>query len=175
MNVVVGAIAVLSSRARPSSSSPRLGGISRRASSAVVQRLRSFSIFSFPSSCFHTEPDTAPATFQEAEEPGTERKQPSPSSALAPPDAAEPAPATEEDGEPEEDPNSMSMEEAYALVLAGRQRPAPTEEEVSWAEVDAKAEEFIRGFKDDLRLQRLNSIANYTQMLKNRALAGGGR
>lgn len=175
LNVVVGAIAVLSSRARPSSSSPRLGGISRRASSAVVQRLRSFSIFSFPSACFHTEPDTAPATFQEAEEPGTERKQPSPSSALAPPDAAEPAPATEEDGEPEEDPNSMSMEEAYALVLAGRQRPAPTEEEVSWAEVDAKAEEFIRGFKDDLRLQRLNSIANYTQMLKNRALAGGGR
>jgi len=40
--------------------------------------------------------------------------------------------------------------------------------------VDAKAEEFIRGFKEDLRQQRLNSIFNYTQMLKQRALGGGG-
>ena len=39
-------------------------------------------------------------------------------------------------------------------------------------EVDAKAEEFIRGFKEDLRQQRLNSIFNYTQMLKQRALGG---
>jgi len=40
--------------------------------------------------------------------------------------------------------------------------------------VDAKAEEFIRGFKEDLRQQRLNSIYNYTQMLKRRAFGGGG-
>lgn len=178
LNVVVGAIAVLSSRARPPlSPSPRHGGISRRASSAVLQRLRSFYIFSFPSTCFYTAPDTATATFQETEEPGTARKQPSRPSALAPPAAAEPARVAEEEeeDEPEEDPNSMSMEEAYALVLAGRRRPAPTEEEVRRSEVDAKAEEFVRGSKDDLRQQRLNSIFNYTQMLKNRALAAGRR
>ncbi|KAM0892672.1 hypothetical protein ACQ4PT_025599 [Festuca glaucescens] len=52
---------------------------------------------------------------------------------------------------------------------AGRQRPPPTEEEAAGSEVDAKAEEFIRGFKDDLRQQRLDSIFNYTQMLKRRA------
>jgi hypothetical protein len=39
--------------------------------------------------------------------------------------------------------------------------------------VDAKAEEFIRGFKEDLRQQRLDSIFNYTQMLKRR-VAGRG-
>jgi hypothetical protein len=63
------------------------------------------------------------------------------------------------------------MDDVYALVLAGRQRPppTPTEEEAARSEVDAKAEEFIRGFKEDLRQQRLDSIYNYTQMLKNRA------
>jgi hypothetical protein len=62
------------------------------------------------------------------------------------------------------------MDDVYALVLAGRQRPPPTEEEAARSEVDAKAEEFIRGFKEDLRQQRLNSIFNYTQMLKHRAV-----
>jgi hypothetical protein len=62
----------------------------------------------------------------------------------------------------------MSMDDVYALVLAGRQRPPPTEEEAARSEVDAKAEEFIRGFKEDLRQQRLDSIFNYTQMLKHR-------
>ena len=71
-----------------------------------------------------------------------------------------------------EDESSMSMDEAYALALAGRQRAPPTEEETAGSEVDAKAEEFIQGFKEDLRQQRLKSIFNYTQMLKRR-VAGG--
>ena len=74
-----------------------------------------------------------------------------------------------------EDPNGMSMDEAYALALAARRRPErEREEEARRSEVDAKAEEFIRGFKEDLRQQRLNSIYNYTQMLKRRAFGGGG-
>jgi len=67
------------------------------------------------------------------------------------------------------------MDEAYALALEARRRPdREREEEARRSEVDAKAEEFVRGFKEDLRQQRLNSIFNYTQMLKQRALGGGG-
>jgi hypothetical protein len=70
----------------------------------------------------------------------------------------------------------MSMEQAYALVQAARRRPEPgRKEEARRSDVDAKAEEFIQGFKEDLRQQRLNSIFNYTQMLKKRALGGGRR
>jgi hypothetical protein len=70
----------------------------------------------------------------------------------------------------------MSMDEAYALALKARRRPEPEREEAARrSEVDAKAEEFIRGFKEDLRQQRLNSIYNYTQMLKRRAFGGGSR
>ncbi|RLN41437.1 hypothetical protein C2845_PM01G06230 [Panicum miliaceum] len=69
----------------------------------------------------------------------------------------------------------MSMDEAYALALAARRRPErEREEEARRSEVDAKAEEFVRGFKEDLQQQRLNSIYNYTQMLKRRQFGGGG-
>ncbi|KAM0828193.1 hypothetical protein ACQ4PT_067698 [Festuca glaucescens] len=178
LNVVVGAIFVLSSRAQPQSPSPRRGGgngITRRASSVLLQRLRSFSTFSYPSSFFHTASPDSPATSRGTEEAGTTTPRRSPLTpsprATAPKATAEPTTpaAKQEDGE--EDANSMSMDDVYALVLVGRQRPTttPTEEEAARSEVDAKAEEFIRGFKDDLRQQRLDSIFNYTQMLKNRA------
>ncbi|KAF7072317.1 hypothetical protein CFC21_077464 [Triticum aestivum] len=178
LNLVVGAIFALSSRAQPQSPSPRRagsgGGITRRASSAVLQRIRSFSIFSFPSSCFHTaEPSpgaTAAATFRETEDAGTPtRRSPATPRDRVPRPHATAEPAKED---AVEDENSMSMDEAYALALAGRQRAPPTEEEAAGSEVDAKAEEFIQGFKEDLRQQRLNSIFNYTQMLKRRAAGG---
>ena len=73
------------------------------------------------------------------------------------------------------DLNGMSMDEAYALALEARRRPErETEEEARRSEVDAKAEEFIRGFKEDLRQQHLNSIYKYTQMLKRCAFGSGG-
>ncbi|KAM0888328.1 hypothetical protein ACQ4PT_028422 [Festuca glaucescens] len=176
LNVVVAAIFVLSSRAQPQSPSPRRGGgsgITRRASSVLLQRLRSFSIFSYPSSGFHTAaPDSpcSPATFRGTEEAGTTpRKSPLTPRAAAPKATAEPTTPAAKQEEDEEDANSMSMDDVYALVLAGRQRPPPTEEEAARSEVDAQAEEFIRGFKEDLRQQRLDSIFKYTQMLKNRA------
>ncbi|KAM0844313.1 hypothetical protein ACQ4PT_057145 [Festuca glaucescens] len=159
LNVVVGAIFALSSRAQPQSPSPRRGGsgITRRASSVLLQRLRSFSVFSSPPSGFHT--DAAPARTWS---PSTPR-------AVATPTEAETTTPVKE----EEDVSSMSMDDVYALVQAGQQQPPPTEEEAARSEVDAKAEEFIRGFKDDLRQQRLDSIFNYTQMLKRRAAGRG--
>ncbi|EER96648.1 hypothetical protein BDA96_02G193800 [Sorghum bicolor] len=161
LNVVIAAIAVLSSRARPSAS-PRSGGVTRRASSALLQRLRSFSIFSYPSACFDTptslQPAAAHAAAQETEEPAT-MPVPSPHALVV---TSQPAPAADEE---EEDPSAMSMEDAYALVLASRSRRPP--EPARRSDVDAEAE--------DLRQQRLNSIFNYTQMLKQRAALRAGR
>ncbi|KAL5201567.1 hypothetical protein ABZP36_035921 [Zizania latifolia] len=190
LNMLVCAIVVLSSRARPSSS-PRSGGggIARRASSASaeLQRLRSSFIFSYPSALFYpslhsediAEPSTPaprkPAAVSYPSQPDDtdERRTPTPTprkpSAPAPnTPAAQPAPEKDND---DEDANSMSMEEAYALALAGRHRPPTTEEEARRSEVNEKAEEYIAGIKDDQRQQRLNSIFNYTQMLKLRAAA----
>ncbi|XP_051187326.1 uncharacterized protein [Lolium perenne] len=174
LNVVVGAIFALSSRAQPQSPSPRRGsGITRRASSVLLQRLRSFSVFSSPSPGFHTDaalPEDSHATFRGTEEAGTSARAWSPSTPRAPTASA---PARKE--QDEDDVDSLSMDDVYALVQARRQQPppTPTEEEAAGSEVDAKAEEFIRGFKDDLRQQRLDSIFNYTQMLKQRAAGRG--
>ncbi|KAF8688828.1 hypothetical protein HU200_042159 [Digitaria exilis] len=167
LNAVVAIIAILSSPTTPR------GGVTRRASSAVLQSLRSFSIFSFPS---FLQPDAAAAAAAAAYQE-TESEMPSPR-ALAIVRPPPPVPALAEDDheedEEEGDPNAMSLDEAYALVMASRQRPErEVEEEARGSEVDAKAEEFIRDFKEDLRQQRLNSIFNYTQMLKQRGLAAG--
>ena len=167
LNAVVGAIAVLSSRARPTAS-PRSGsGVTRRASSVLLQRLRSLSIFSYPSACFDTptllQPVDAHTAAQATEEPVTQPRMAMPSPRELVP-TSQPAPAAEEE---EEDPSAMSMEDAYALVLASRRPPEPERR----SDVDAKAEEF----KENQRQQRLNSIFNYTQMLKQRALGAGRR
>uniref|UniRef100_A0A0D9XCZ3 Uncharacterized protein n=1 Tax=Leersia perrieri TaxID=77586 RepID=A0A0D9XCZ3_9ORYZ len=175
LNAVVLAIALLSSRARESLS-PR----------------SSFSIFSFPSSSLAAfQPDADPQTPSPRNPPF-----PAPGTPSSPPYAAAiagaakqhtsvPAPETEtppaqqpereEDYEEEEDygeeeeGNSMTMEETYAMVMAAKDRPeAAMEEEVRTSEVDAKAEEYM----DEKRRQRLDSIFNYTQMLKQRAAAG---
>ncbi|CAL5081134.1 unnamed protein product [Urochloa decumbens] len=189
LNAVVAAVAILSARARPSSlSTPRRGGaagITRRASSAVLQSVLSFSFFSFPSACLsYLQPDAAAFAYQETEHPvrsptNTNTK-PSPRALAPTPTPPPPAPAAGEEGDDDEeeegDPSAMSMDEAYALVLASRQRPEPEqEEEARRSEVDARAEEFIRGFNEELRQQRLKSIFNYTQMLKQRGLAAGRR
>ena len=177
LNAVVAAVAILSSRARPSlaATTPRRGGggVTRRASSAVLQSLRSFSLFSFPSACMSfLQPDAA--AYQETDDElvralsPTNKPPPSPRALVLAPPPPVPAAAekdVDDNEEEDEDPNAMSMDEAYALVLASRQR----------SEVDAKAEEFIRRFKEDQRQQRLNSIFNYTQMLKQRGLAAGRR
>lgn len=181
LNAVVAAIAVLSSRARPSpSASPRSGGagVTRRASSVLLQRLRSFPIFSsYPSACFDTSTLLQSADAAHAGAQATEEEPPMtpPTMPMPPPRALvltpQPAPAAEEEEE-EEDPSAMSMEDAYALVLASRRPPEPEREDEEEtrrrSDVDAKE-------KEKLRQQRLNSIFNYTQMLKQRALGAAGR
>lgn len=177
VNAVVAAVAFLS-RAQPSLASPRR--VTRRASSAVLQRLRSFSIFSFPSACLNPAPFPQPdaAADQETEElpAAVAPAKPSPRALpLAPSPKPERVPLGGEDGVDDE-PSGMSMDEAYAVALAARRRPEhEREEEARKSEVDAKAEEFVRGFEEDQRQQRLNSIFNYTQMLKQRALGAGRR
>ncbi|GJM98970.1 hypothetical protein PR202_ga16024 [Eleusine coracana subsp. coracana] len=182
LNAVVVAIAFLS-RVRPSlSSSPRRGGgITRSASSAVLQRLRSFSIFSYPSYLSFPQPDAA-ATFQDTQQepvvtsPIKNKLRPSPRALVVLPSPPAPATAAEDEDEEDGDPNAMSMEEAYALVVASRQRPEHEREaEARRSEVDAKAKELMEGFreKEELRQRRLNSIFNYTQMLKQRAIGRG--
>jgi len=167
LNAVVGAIAVLSSRARPTASPRSGGGVTRRASSVLLQRLRSLSIFSYPSACFDTPTLLQPVDAHTAAQ-ATEERVTQPRMAMTSPrelvPTSQPAPAAEE--EEEEDPSAMSMEDAYALVLASRRPPEPERR----SDVDAKAEEF-----ENQRQQRLNSIFNYTQMLKQRALGAGRR
>ncbi|PWZ37771.1 hypothetical protein Zm00014a_002274 [Zea mays] len=175
-NAVVAAVAILSRRPPLPLPSPRrrrrssgaAAALTRRASSALLQRLRSFSIFAVPSACFNT---TTPFPHPDAAQ-GTETEAPArtPASPLSSLGRAPAADADEEDGEP----GGMSMDEAYALALEARRRPDREREEAPRprrSEVDAKPEEFIRGFEDDQRQQRLNSIFNYTQMLKQRAAA----
>ncbi|ONM54615.1 uncharacterized protein [Zea mays] len=171
MNAVVVAIALLSSsRARPSLvQSPRRqrSGVTltRRASSAVLQSLLSFSVFSFPSTCLspYLQPDAATTDRETETEELTVRSSPiKPSASPRALQLSAPSPATAADEEEEEeDPNAMSMDEAYALVLASQQRPErEREEDARRSEVDAKAEEFIRSFKEELRQQRLKSTSN---------------
>jgi hypothetical protein len=123
------------------------------------------------------QPDAAsPDTHELLVTPPVINKLPSSRASLVLPSSPPPAAAEHEEEEEEGDPSAMSTDEAYALVVAGRQRPEhEREQEARQSEVDAKAEEFIQGFTDDLRQQRLNSIFNYTHMLKQRALGRGRR
>ncbi|KAF0899059.1 hypothetical protein E2562_012912 [Oryza meyeriana var. granulata] len=97
----------------------------------------------------------------------------------------------------EEEEESISLDEAYALarqaqaraprpatdaadpVAAARKmepakmaeakpRRARAEEVEGKAEVNARAERFIQQFREDLKLQRINSIINYTNALRRR-------
>lgn len=96
------------------------------------------------------------------------------------------AAATEVAVEAEE---SISLDEAYALARAGRQSAADTvatapkkvkgrgaygcgrgtEDVEGKAEVDARAEQFIRQFREELKLERINSILNHTHALRRTA------
>ncbi|CAM0876168.1 unnamed protein product [Alopecurus aequalis] len=102
-----------------------------------------------------------------------------------------------EDGEP-----SISFDEAYALARASRRQAAAdtvarvpgkrvplaeikvraygrcgrgTEEVEGKAEVNERAEQFIRQFREELKLERINSILNYTHALRRGAGAATAR
>nr|XP_051189945.1 disease resistance protein RGA5-like [Lolium perenne] len=124
----------------------------------LLRRLRSFvSAFSPTSSVVHLgKPLDSSIICGGTEEAGTSsrRRTRSPLAplAVAPSDPTTP-PKQEKDEEAE---NTMSFDDVNALVLAERQRPQQTQEEVARSEVDARAEEFIPGFQEDLRQQRLH-------------------
>ncbi|CAL4998524.1 unnamed protein product [Urochloa decumbens] len=210
-NALVGAIVVTSSRGeqggRAAASTRRL---CRSASSMVLDRLRSFSIFSgHPASV--EESYDHPSLEMEAEEE-EEEEQPQPAAA-EPVMPTAPASATataasesaEEVAEAAEDEAVISEEaqeparQGHALQLpavgadaaeteatAAAERPATVVGSIvqraracrrelvgealeGKAALNARAELFIRQFREDLKLQRVNSIINYTRALRRGA------
>jgi hypothetical protein len=224
-NVLVGAIAVMSSSRRGQQGGRGSGTrrrLARTASTVVLDSLRSLSIFSVGDYSYSTA-YSAPAepqlhgvqdrydNFREQEpqevvpllnrEPEAEATSVADQGTVvllqsAPVAAAPDASATasvsqvEEDGE-----SSISLDEAYALARARRQSPTsaavytvarmpsrrqPVVAEVKGrfadevegkAEVNARADQFIRQFREELKLERINSILNYTQALRRGAAA----
>ncbi|KAG2583741.1 hypothetical protein PVAP13_6KG237300 [Panicum virgatum] len=200
-NVLVGAIVVTSRGGQGASTTRRL---CRSASSMVLGRLRSFTMFSVL-----FEEGYHPSLELEAEE---EQHQP----AVAEPASAAAATAstTSESAAAEEvaggngkdnmpvcseeahgparlsSPPSVAVSAAAAEATAAAERPAATvaesimqraracrrevvEEALEGkAALNARAELFIRQFREDLKLQRLNSIVNYTRALRRGAGAG---
>ena len=201
-NVLVGAIVVTSRGGQGASTTRRL---CRSASSMVLGRLQSFTMFSVL-----FEEGYHPSLELEAEE--EEQHQP----AVAEPASAAAATAstTSESAAAEEvaggngkdnmpvcseeahgparqsSPPSAAVSTAAAEATAAAERPAATvaesimqraragrrevvEEALEGkAALNARAELFIRQFREDLKLQRLNSIVNYTRALRRGAGAG---
>jgi hypothetical protein len=225
VNVLIGAIVVTSrghqaGRGRAAASTRRL---CRSASSMVLDRLRSFSMFSVHPD--PTEMEERYSTSSPLELEAEEEQQPQPHPAVAEParspvaavaaaaDGASSEIAKEEAAEAGKD-LPTSSNEAHGLLLqlqqghGGRQQPPSSvhvvvtaadataaveikEEEEKKAEqeatmqrapasrrgtteeaaegkaaLNARAESFIRKFREDLKLERLNSIINYTRTLR---------
>ncbi|XP_048545652.1 uncharacterized protein LOC125524663 [Triticum urartu] len=145
-----------------------------------------------------TSPQSAPAVAEEVNrmepEPASDAQEETVAAATTTtsPQSAAPAAldasATATQGEVE-DGESISLDEAYALARAGRQSAADTvatvpkkakgrgaygcgrgtEDVQGKAEVDARAEQFIRQFREELKLERINSILNHTHALRRTA------
>lgn len=180
--VVVGAVAV-SSRAHeqappppPSSTRRRL---TRSASSMVMERLRSFSAFSFVHAISGVQedditvgPPTSPAASGNAEAAeenpiGLDEAHAHPAVAAVrppPPQAAAAAAATA--GEVAAAATAEERPRKRREAAKGRRAFAEVEGK---AEVNARAERFIRQFREDLRLQRLMSVLNRTHALAGAA------
>ncbi|KAL6900787.1 hypothetical protein ACP4OV_005463 [Aristida adscensionis] len=205
LNVIVAAIAVTSRgqlAGRAASASGRR--LCRSASSMVLDRLRSFSMFSAHHAMaewYHASP--------EAEEE-QQHMTTTTAAAAAPPEPAVPEPAAtasapapaaaadagaesdNDEAEPEDTPASLDDEGTMLLGKqhsARRSSPSPAAAEISITrrravargreaaaevleektQLNARAEVFIRQFREELKLQRLNSIINYTRGLRRGA------
>uniref|UniRef100_A0A0E0LUQ1 DUF4408 domain-containing protein n=1 Tax=Oryza punctata TaxID=4537 RepID=A0A0E0LUQ1_ORYPU len=183
--VMVGAVAVMSRAEQappppPSSSTRRR--LTRSASSMVLERLRSFSAaFSFvhsisgvqeddiPSETMSTDAAAAASGCEEAEEENPislDEAHPHPvvAAVCPPPQAAAAATAGEVAAATAEERPRKRREAAKVVAVKGR---AFAEVEGK-AEVNARAERFIRRFREDLKLQRIMSALN-----RSHALTGG--
>nr|CAB3480879.1 unnamed protein product [Digitaria exilis]CAB3482880.1 unnamed protein product [Digitaria exilis] len=179
LNVLVGAIAVTSSRAEVQSRWRRLF---RSVSSMVLDRLRSFSVLSVhhteDRSWYYVSPDEEDnVQVSEAVEELADMVAASPDELVATPPAAAVASGSgsEEDStEAEEKPVTRSNG-TQAATSPVRRRPAKVaghanakpkrrrsqayaEAAEGKAERNKRAEQFIRQFKEELRLQRINSV-----------------
>ncbi|KAG8047176.1 hypothetical protein GUJ93_ZPchr0008g11909 [Zizania palustris] len=229
INVVVGAIAVMSwlgHAATPSSARRRLA---RTASTVIMERLRSIANFPFQYTdadyyCVTPRHGTAVSESDyfcgsreagEVEEearanrvvvvenepkaaaPDGESGTPTTTKVLPSVPVSSEAAATTVESEEEDE--SISLDEAYALArqahaphspqdatsatdpvatptkrepaakVADADRRARAEEILEGkSEVNARAERFIQQFREDLKLQRINSIINYTNALRRR-------
>jgi len=195
-NVLVGAIAV-TSREQPGGRPVSRRRLCRSASSMVLDRLRSFSMFpvyhaagcSYESSQEEDEQQVMRESAPAAEPPSA------PAEALAVDAAASMSETRKDEVEeanvPDHAPGLLlrparaatAADEASAAVerpaskkprndvaakhskRRGRASCREAEETEGKAELNARAEMFIRQFREDLRLQRLNSIINYTRGL----------
>jgi len=206
-NVLVGAI-VVTSRGEQAASTRRF---CRSASSMVLGRLRSISMFSVPFEEGYHPSLELESEAEEQHQPAVAEPVAAGAPASAPAAAAasktsETAAAEEVAGGNGEDNKPVCSEEAQgtpwlsssppaavsaaAEATAAAERPAATvaesimqraracrrevvEEALEGkAALNARAELFIRQFREDLKLQRLNSIVNYTRALRRGAGAG---
>lgn len=180
-NAIVGAVAVLSwgagahHQAGEGSTAAALAArrrrLTRSASSMVMERLRSMSTAVFPS--FHVQEYNP---FQEAEAEAEEivRLQAvsmvKPDPDVVPMACAAAAAATVERGRKKSEPEKAPEEFEFPFVVcAERCRRAYGDEAEEKAEVNARAERFIRQFRADLKLERINSI-----LLNRSRCAGAG-
>ncbi|CAL5012190.1 unnamed protein product [Urochloa decumbens] len=186
-NALVGAIVVTSSRGEQGGhAAATTRRLCRSASSMVLDRLRSFSFFSGPvEEGYHH-----PSLELDAEEDHPQPAVADPAIPTAP--ASEPATAVSamvttvalsESAQEVAEDKPVSSKDATTEATAAAERPATVvgsivqraracrrelvEEALEGkAALNARAELFIQQFREDLKLQRLNSIINYTRALR---------
>ncbi|CAO2163465.1 unnamed protein product [Urochloa humidicola] len=203
-NALVGAIVVTSSRGEHGGRAVRR--LCRSGSSMVLDRLRSFSIFSgYPihvEDSYHLELE---AEEEQQPQPAAEPAIPTAPASSATAASSESAEEMAEEGKDEPvisekqaqgpachcqghthqqpTPSSAAVADATTEPTAAAEQPATVvgsivqraracrrelvEEALEGkAALNARAEMFIRQFREDLKLQRLNSIVNYTRSLR---------
>nr|CAB3505147.1 unnamed protein product [Digitaria exilis] len=214
-NVLIGAIVVTSrgeqQRGRAAAAASSTRRLCRSASSMVLDRLRSFSVFSVHPIAVEEDYHHSPSLELQAEEeeaveePAISMAPPASAPVAAPSATSESAMEVAETGG--DKPVSVSSEEAQtqcpawqghahqeapsstafvasaeAITTVAAERPATVAESIvqraracrreveevleGKAALNARAEVFIRQFREDLKLQRLNSIINYTRALR---------
>uniref|UniRef100_A0A6V7QSJ3 DUF4408 domain-containing protein n=1 Tax=Ananas comosus var. bracteatus TaxID=296719 RepID=A0A6V7QSJ3_ANACO len=177
LNLVIGTIAVTNRahrhRDRPAAAAAEGGArpLSRTSSAFVLERLRSFGLYRFRSGDFPL--DYIPSSAAEhAAEPGPDRIVEnlseveeerhhfgrSRSESRVPASAAE----VEGAGRMKKSASASSAFAKFEEERVVRRRAAVEEEE---EEVNARADDFINRFRQQLKLQRLNSLLNYKEML----------
>ncbi|TVT99682.1 hypothetical protein EJB05_54943, partial [Eragrostis curvula] len=203
-NVLVGAVAVLSREQQPGGCGPASRRrLCRSASSMVLDRLRSFSMFPIhpTAECYyHTlrqtdepplpepvaaEPQSAAAAAETAasmSETHTDEAEAEEKSASSDEDCEQdqqhhmpekfspPAPdAADDDATAGSERLGKKNPRKVAKRRARESCPDEDDEAEGKAELNARADLFIQQFREDLKLQRLNSIINYTRALRNGA------